>query len=184
MRRLVRLLAAVTLVVMPALPALAKSYHIAGADVTVLVEPDGAILVTERLTFDFDGSFSGAYRDVLLSGDQTFELVSVGDAGTTYTSGGCAWLGCSSPPGTYGLDEQPDRARIVWHHSSNDEVRTFELVYRMRRLVKVYDDVADLHFQVWGDQWEVRADQVTARVILPPGAAEGDVMRLDRKSVV
>lgn len=175
MRRLAWLIAATALVVVPATPALAKSYHIAEADVTIVVEPDGSLLVTERLTFDFDGSFSGAYRDIPLSGDETFELVSVGDELVTYDSGGCAWLGCSSPPGTYGLDEQAGLARVVWHHSSNDELRTFELVYRMSRVVTVYDDVADLQYKVWGEQWEVGADLVEAEVILPDGATEGEV---------
>ena len=175
MRRLAWLIAAIALVVVPATPALAKSYHIAEADVTIVVEPDGSLLVTERLTFDFDGSFSGAYRDIPLSGDETFELVSVSDELVTYDSGGCAWLGCSSPPGTYGLDEQAGLARVVWHHSSNDELRTFELVYRMRRVVTVYDDVADLQYKVWGEQWEVGADLVAAEVILPDGATEGEV---------
>jgi len=174
-RRLAWLIAAIALVVVPATPALAKSYHIAEADVTIVVEPDGSLLVTERLTFDFDGSFSGAYRDIPLSGDETFELVSVSDELVTYDSGGCAWLGCSSPPGTYGLDEQAGLARVVWHHSSNDELRTFELVYRMRRVVTVYDDVADLQYKVWGEQWEVGADLVAAEVILPDGATEGEV---------
>jgi len=174
-RRLLRLAVVIALVALPALPALAKSYHIASADVTIEVESDGSLLVTERLTFDFDGSFSGAYRDIQLRGDETFELVSVGDELVTYDSGGCAWLGCSSPAGTYGLDEQPGLARIVWHHSSDDEQRTFELVYRMNRAVTVYDDVADLNYQVWGDQWEVRADRVTAEVHLPQGASEGDL---------
>jgi len=174
-RRLAWLIAVIAMVVLPAIPALAKSYHIAEADVTIVVEPDGSLLVTERLTFDFDGSFSGAYRDIPLSGDETFELVSVGDELVTYDSGGCAWLGCSSPPGTYGLDEQAGLARVVWHHSSNDEVRTFELVYRMSRVVTVYDDVADLQYKVWGEQWEVGADLVEAEVILPDGATEGEV---------
>jgi uncharacterized membrane protein len=174
-RRLAWLIAAIALVVVPATPALAKSYHIAEADVTIVVEPDGSLLVTERLTFDFDGSFSGAYRDIPLSGDETFELVSVSDELVTYDSGGCAWLGCSSPPGTYGLEEQAGLARVVWHHSSNDELRTFELVYRMRRVVTVYDDVADLQYKVWGEQWEVGADLVEAEVILPDGATEGEV---------
>ncbi|HEY7823123.1 MAG TPA: DUF2207 domain-containing protein, partial [Acidimicrobiia bacterium] len=96
-RRLLRLVVVIALVALPALPALAKSYHIASADVTIEVESDGSLLVTERLTFDFDGSFSGAYRDIQLQGDETFELVSVGDEVITYDSGGCAWLGCSSP---------------------------------------------------------------------------------------
>lgn len=162
-------------VALPAVPALAKSYHIAVADVTIQVEPDGSLLITERLTFDFDGSFSGAYRDIELLGDETFEFVSMSDEQVTYDSGGCAWLGCSSPAGTYGIDEQPGLARVVWHHSSNDEIRTFELVYRMHRVVTVYDDVADLNYKVWADQWPVRAERVNAEVLLPAGASDGEV---------
>jgi uncharacterized membrane protein len=176
LRRLARLLFAVTLLMLPALPALAKSYHISEADVTIEVQTDGSLLVTERLTYDFDGSFSGAYRDVLLFTDETFELISVGDESATYEPGGCAWLGCSSPAGTYGLDEQGGMARIVWHHASQDELRTFEIVYRMTGVVTVYDDVADLVYEVWGKQWEVRADLVTAAVVLPDGASEGEVL--------
>lgn len=175
MRRLLRLVVVLALVTLPALSALAKSYHMAEADVTIQVEEDGSLLVTERLTYDFDGSFSGAYRDIPLYGDETFELVSIGDERIAYQPGGCAVLGCSSPPGTYGLDEQPGLARVVWHHSSQDETRTFELAYRMTGVVTVYDDLADLLYQVWGDQWEVGADVVDARVILPSGAVEGDV---------
>lgn len=175
MRRLLWLTAVVALVVLPVTPALAKSYHIVEADVTIEVEQDGTLLVTERLTFDFDGSFSGAYRDIPLRGDETFEFVSISDEVITYDSGGCAWLGCSSPAGTYGLDEQSSFARVVWHHASNNELRTFELVYRMSRVVTVYDDVADLLFKVWGEQWEVRADLVTAEVILPAGGSDGEV---------
>jgi uncharacterized membrane protein len=175
-RLLLRLLVVAALVVLPAIPALAKSYHIAEADLTIEVQPDGSLVVTERLTFDFDGSFSGAYRDVLLFAGETFELVSVGDETATYEPGGCAWLGCSSPAGTYGLDEQSGFARIVWHHSSQDELRTFELVYRMTGVVTVYDDVADLIYQVWGDQWEVSADRVNAEVVLPDGANQGEVL--------
>lgn len=175
MTRLARLLVVVGLLALLALPAVAKSFTIRSADVTIQVEEDGSLLVTERLTFDFDGSFTGAYRDIPLSGDETFELVSIGDELVTYESGGCATLGCSSPPGTYGIDEQPGFARVVWHHSSTDEERTFELVYRMRRVVTVYDDIADLNYQVWGDQWAVSAEEVTAEVLLPAGATEGDV---------
>ena len=43
----------------------------------------------------------------------------------------------------------------------------------MTGVVTAYDDVADLLYQVWGDQWEVSADHVTAEVILPDGAGEG-----------
>ncbi len=176
MKRLVKVLVATFIVVGPVLPAFAKSFHISGADVTVEVEPDGSVLITEAITFDFSGSFSGAYRDIPLQGGESFELISVADERVTYEPGGCAWLGCSSPPGTYGLDEQPGLARVVWHHASQDELRTFQLVYRLRGVVALYEDVADLNLLVWGDQWAVRADRVGAVVRLPPGAAAGDVL--------
>jgi uncharacterized membrane protein len=175
LKRLLKYFVATALVAIPALPALAKSYHMESADVTIEVQPDGSLLVTERLTYDFNGSFSGAYRDIPLFGDETFELVSVGDELVSYDPGACAWLGCSSPPGTYGLDLQSGLARVVWHHASNDETRTFQLVYRMTGVITVYDDIADLNFQVWGKEWEVRADTVTATVVLPDGATPGDV---------
>ena len=155
---------------------MAKSYHIAGADIEIVVEDDGSLLITERLTYDFDGSFTGAYRDIPLRGGETFEFVSVSDETTEFGPGGCAVLGCFSPAGTYGLDLQPWNARVVWHHESNDELRTFELVYRITGVTRVYDDVVDVQWKAWGEQWSVSADHVNARVILPPGAVEGDVL--------
>ena len=46
-------------VVLPALPALAQEFSLPQADVEIVVEPDGSLLVTEHITYDFDGSFSG-----------------------------------------------------------------------------------------------------------------------------
>lgn len=158
------------------MPAVAKSFSIAGAEIEVVVEDDGALHITEFLTYDFSGSFSGAYRDIPLKFGETFEFISVGDEGGTYDPGGCAWLGCSSPAGMYGLDLTTGQARVVWHHSSNDTTRTFKLVYRLRGVINAYDDVADLNLQVWGDQWSVRADRVAATAEIPTGAAQGDVL--------
>ena len=44
----------------------AKSYSLPTADVAVQIQPDGSLLVQERITFDFSGDFSGAYRDIPL----------------------------------------------------------------------------------------------------------------------
>src|SRR3712207_7038626 len=38
------------------------------ADVNVELQRDSSIIVTERLTFDFTGDFSGAYREFPLNG--------------------------------------------------------------------------------------------------------------------
>ena len=43
-----------------------KSFSLPQASVVVAVQPDGSLTVEELITFVFDGSFSGAYRDIPL----------------------------------------------------------------------------------------------------------------------
>ena len=86
------------------------------ADVEIVVNEDGSLSVVESLTYDFDGDFSGAYRDIPLRPGEAITDVTVSDESVTYESGGCTELGCSSSPGTYGVEEQSDMVRIVWHN--------------------------------------------------------------------
>src|SRR5687768_6283387 len=44
--------------------ASAKSYTLPNAHVDVRVQRDGSVLVSEQITFAFDGSFEGAWRDI------------------------------------------------------------------------------------------------------------------------
>ncbi|MCI0426058.1 MAG: DUF2207 domain-containing protein, partial [Actinobacteria bacterium] len=162
-------------VVVPATAVSAKSYWMEGADVTIEVEPDGSLTVTEVLAYDFSGSFTGAYRDIRLRSGENARIVSVGDESGAYQLGGCTTLGCSSPAGTYGVEEIPGYVRVVWHHSSQDEVRRFFIRYVMSGVAVVYDDVVDVNFQVWGDGWSVGANRITARVLLPSGTVSGEV---------
>ena len=52
--------------------------------------------------------------------------------------------------------------RIVWHHKASDEDRTFTVRYRVAGLVKAYDDILDVYWKVWGDQWEDKLDHLEA----------------------
>ena len=101
--------------------------------------------------------------------------MAVSDESVTYEPGGCTELGCSSPPGTYGVEEQSDLVRIVWHHSSFNEQRTFQISYVMTGVTVAYDDVVDVNLQVWGDQWAVGLDSLEARMELPEGAEPGEI---------
>lgn len=163
------------LVLTPALPALAKSYWMAEADVAVVVNPDGVLDVTELLTYSFDGSFSGAYRDIRVRPGESIDVISVGDEKDNYRPGGCAILGCSSPSGTYGVTQIPGYVRIVWHHASFSQNRTFKLVYQVAGLAAAYNDVVDVNYQVWGGNWAVGVDNLRAEIILPDGAQPDDV---------
>ena len=166
----------VALVVVPATAAFAKSFWIADADVDITVNADGSLAVVETITFDFDGSFTGAYRDIPLRTDEFIAGAVVSDSSGPYTLGGCTTLGCSSPAGTYGVESIPGAVRIVWHHSSTDTLRTFTISYTMLGVASVYDDVVDVNVQVWGDQWAVGVDRLDARIHIPGDPAPGDVL--------
>ena len=118
------------------------------------------------------GSFSGANRDIPLRSGESIDDVSVLENGRAFATGGCVELGCSSPPGTFGVTRSGGTERIVWHYSATDEVRTFEIRYRMRGLAVAYDDVVDVNLQVWGDQWDQSLGRLTATTTGP-----GDVVR-------
>jgi uncharacterized membrane protein len=175
LRRLARALLLLTLVLAPATAAMAKSFWMSEADVDIVVNDDGSLSVTETLTYLFDGDFSGAYRDIPLRPGESISQVRVSDESVEYELGGCTELGCSSPPGSYGVEVQGDLVRIVWHHSSSNEDRTFQISYLMTGVAVAYDDVVDVNLQVWGDQWSVGLDHLTARMTLPPGAQPGEV---------
>ena len=175
-RPLARAILVGSLLLLPALPAVAKSFSMQNADVTAVVLPDGSIEVTEILGFRFSGDFSGAYRDIPLRSGEELTVISVGDENGTYQLGGCTTLGCSSPPGLYGVETHSTFVRVVWHHSSSNEIRHFKLIYRIAGLAVAYDDVVDINLQVWGDQWAVGLDRLTARILLPAGVAPGEVL--------
>jgi uncharacterized membrane protein len=167
-------LAATTSVLLAApTPAQARSFEIPSTDVAIVLESDGSLRVTERITFAFDGSFSGAYREIPLRAGETIADISVSEAGTGYRPGGCTDLGCNSPAGTFGTRDLGGRMRIVWHYAAFSEQRTFEVAYRMTGVTKVYDDVVDVQLQVWGDEWDVPLGRVTAS-LEHPGSVEAE----------
>ena len=136
------------------------------------VEQDGSLIVDEVIVFSFVGDFSGAFREIPLRDGETLDQVFVAEGDQQYTPGGCAELQCSSPPGTYGTTTTDEGVRIVWHYRASNEARRFRVHYRLRGLAVAYDDVVDVNLQVWGDEWEVGLDQLTATLVAP-----GEVLR-------
>lgn len=51
-------------------PALAKSYSYDYINIALDMQPDGSVIVTQERAYDFSGSFSYAYLDILKQGAQ------------------------------------------------------------------------------------------------------------------
>jgi uncharacterized membrane protein len=151
-----------------AAPALAKSADVVDADVQLRLARDGALLVTENLTFDYDGSFEGSYRDIPLRHSEEITDVSVSVDGKKYEPGGNVILGSHDRPGVYGVTPLFDGgARVVWHYQASDEQRTYTISYRVVGGAVAYDDVIDVGWAVWGDEWDFDLDHLTASLTNP-----------------
>ncbi len=152
-----------------------KSFDLPRAEVVAQVQPDGSVLVTERITYDFTGHFEGGYREIPLEDGMRVDQVSVSEGGEEYEPGASAELGSEGTPGTFGVADLGDSYRIVWHYRATDEERTFEVRYRLRGLAVAYEDVVDVYLQVWGEEWEEPLDSLRAEVALPGEAERGEV---------
>ena len=72
------------------------------------------------------------------------------------------------PPGRLRHRRPRRRAyRIVWHYRATDEQRTTTISYRVIDAVVAYDDVLDVGWGVWGDQWEFDLDHLSAELHQP-----------------
>lgn len=170
----------------PDVPTQEKQYEIDDADVTVELQRDGSLLVHEALQFDFHGSFSGAYRDIPLNGGAEISGVRVIDGGQRYRPGGNTALGSYDTPGTFGVEQFGGSSdfngagsttsinryvRVVWHYSAENEKDTFDLVYRVTGATNVRDDVVDVTWTVWGDQWDFWLGNLDSRFSAASGVA-------------
>src|SRR4051794_7483841 len=145
----------------------AKSFSLPQAAISVQVAKDGSLLVDEHITFAFIGPHSGAFRDIPLRKGETVDRVQVSENGRAYRTGGCTELGCIDAAGTYGTAMVGDTLRVVWHYAASDESHTFTVHYRMRGLAVAYDDVVDVNLKVWGSEWDVPLDRLTATEAAP-----------------
>lgn len=158
-----------------------KHFRISAADVGIELRDDASLRVTERLTFDFSGDFSGAYRDVPLAAGVRAGNVTVSEEGERYSPGGNTVLGSFDRPGTFGAEQlrlagtdggPTGGFRVVWHYSAQDEERTFEIGYDVEGAAIAYDDVVEVPWAVWGDQWDFWLDDLEARIALAGGTEE------------
>jgi len=148
-----------------------KHYEVTDADVRVELQRDGSLIVTEELNFDFSGSFSGAYRDIALNGPARITDIVVSEDGDEYSPGGATGLGSFDRPGRFGTIEEPAGLRVVWHYEASDEERTFDLRYRVVDATTVHDDVVDVAWTAWGDQWAFWLDHLDVSISARSGVA-------------
>lgn len=131
--------------------------------------------MTERLSFNFSGTFQGAYRDIPLQRGEAITDVVVSENGVDYRPGAPTALGSTGDPSSYGVEDRGNTVRVVWHYRASDDVRQFAVRYRVTGATVAYDDVVDVNWKVWGDEWDLRAGRVDAKLDFTGTAEPGEV---------
>ncbi len=175
-------LAAIVFLVLAILPSLfipeegtTKDFDITDANIRVELQDDAGLRISETLEFHYHGgNFTGAYRDIPLRNGAKITGVTVFEGDRRYRPGGNTALGSFDRPGTFGTTPIPrsegEGLRVVWHYDKTDTERTFTLVYDVENAVTAYDDVVDVGWVVWGDQWKFWLDDLSGQIATPDGS--------------
>ncbi|MFQ5974815.1 MAG: DUF2207 domain-containing protein [Candidatus Hydrothermarchaeales archaeon] len=137
-------------------PVYARDYSLKSATAEVVIDSDGIVHVTESITYTFIGTYREVFRQVYPppgGSIENFEIKCLGQPckGRVDTiSGGYELVG---------VLPQPTPSEIV-----------FVVSYNYYRGLKVYDDISELHFKLWGEEWEKPLGKMEATIHLPQGA--------------
>lgn len=160
-----RLLAALTLVLTVAAPAVAqRSLVIDRFDASIDVAATGDIRVEETIVPQFTGAWNGIYRTIPveyrtpqgLNYTLQLKLESVTDD--------------SGAPLRYTTTRQRQYLRIqIWVPGAVDAQRTVKLSYRVANALRFFDDHDELYWSITGDEWDIPINAASAAITLPSG---------------
>jgi uncharacterized membrane protein len=164
---LVAALAAVAVVAPPAaLHAQERSLEITSFDVDLHVEKKATLLVTERITANFIGSWNGIYRAIPVR----YRM----DNGSDYTINIDVLSAKDELGNALRQELSRDGANIrikAWIPNAVNATHTLNLTYRVSSALRFFDDHDELYWNVTGNAWDYPIQSVTARVFLPAGAS-------------
>ena len=132
------------------------------------VLPDASMQVTERITVDFSGKWNGFYVKIP-QGNTPIVEVQVSENGQPYEFNPGTEYG---PPGTYLTKSEGGDILIDWSIDAYDQVRTFDVSYRVINAVKIYQDTAELYRKFIGEANGNKISYVQVNLTLPPGAEQ------------
>ncbi|MDI6643944.1 MAG: DUF2207 domain-containing protein [Methanobacteriaceae archaeon] len=136
-----------------------RSYTIPYANIDLYLQENGNLHVKEKLHYSFSGTYNGVYRDIPLKTGQRIENIQINTDGAYYT---------------LEVIDQGDMKRLKIYLYSNpqktvpitDRDVDVYIEYDFINVIKIYNDVAELQYKLWGENWEVDVGQVTTNIHL------------------
>ena len=137
-----------------------KSYSIDQAFVELTVGSDGLLHVDEIYDYTFKGTFNGVYRDIPLKQGETIDNIDV------HTKGAYSVVKATDEDGKKHLKIYLYADEAHTKKISDTEVYVY-ISYDMKNTVTLFNDVAGLQYKLWGEDWDVGTNVLTAIIHLP-----------------
>ena len=124
---------------------LAKDYSIDEVKIINTVNRDGSMAVEERRVYNFDGSYSFAYQYINEKGERdepyVLENFEICDENKCYRQKEDE----NNVAGTFFVRNEADRYYLKWFYKANSEKKTFSLKYRVKNVVDLGQDLAQIY---------------------------------------
>lgn len=136
-----------------------RSYSIPWSNVDLVVGDDGSLHVTELIHYHFTGIYNGVSRNIPLKSYESINSIMVNVTGAYYN------YTIQNNDNQLNLNVYlfQDQAKTMPIHDRDvDVVYSYDMIH----VVNFYDDVAELQYKVWGEDWKVPVGHVNTIVHL------------------
>ncbi|RAP53734.1 MAG: hypothetical protein BZ138_00065 [Methanosphaera sp. rholeuAM270] len=160
MKKLAVIFIIMMLLSVPVIFAKEGDYTVPSVVKDITVKEDGSTVIVEKIVYDIEGRVNGTYREIPLTGNQSVRNISV------------------ETPGYYNkLEIERNNSKVklkVWLY--NDAAKTektkdakVEVIYKytVRKGLKIYNDIAELQYMTWGNNWNTKVDHMESNIHLP-----------------
>ena len=161
------LLTAAALIALPPAAASAQAGEAITSDtVGIHIEPNGSILVAERIAYDFGSSpHHGIYRDIV------DRLTYNSRSDRVYPIDGVSVSASAGTPAGFEILHEGNlfRIKIGDPNTTITGTHTYTISYRVRGALNAFSDHDELYWNATGNQWPVPIEQAKVRVVAPAG---------------
>lgn len=173
---LILLIFAFSVILLPAKVAFARDFTIDKYEMLYDVRKNGDVYVTEDITYNFDGSFSGVFRDIDTDRTSGIHNLSV----SVLENGNERELymidqGLGKQGNFEYFQQSPGIMRIKIYEASDSVKKTLRIRFNLKNLATRYDDIGTLNRKIVDRNWTVPLNNVTATIKIPEGAKKEDL---------
>lgn len=129
---------------------------------------NGDLKIEEDIVFNFKGKYNGIFRDVVLEGSSGIDQIRIAEVSQNrileYEEVKQAKKGDKN---VFLIDEKNDNVKLQVFSPSQNEEKTFRIMYTIKNVAKKYKDIGEVYYKFLGKENDTPIDVFVVNIILP-----------------